>query len=448
MSIRTVNALSHYTDWTIGHVHSGALGWVAMISFGSLYYLIPRLYGREKMHSVKAIELHFWIATIGVVLYIAAMWIAGVQQGLMWRDTAADGTLVYSFVEELKTRVPYYLIRLLGGTLFLSGVFVMAWNVWMTVRRDRGQPRHSPGRSASRAHAGHRRRSGYRLTRTSWPTSNTAFSHQTLEKNIGWMIIASILVVSFAGADHPAVLPAQHHAGGRGRRALQPLRLMGRDIYIREGCVGCHSQQVRLLAAEVQRYGSYSLASESVFDHPFLWGSKRTGPDRRAWASAIPTSGTASTCATRAWWCRSPTCRPIRGWRRPRSPARTCRTACAPCAWWACRTATRKSPPRPRPSRARRKRTRWWPTCKGWAWACARRSRPRRPPPPRKPPRRPSTPPAAGRPAGLGRLIMAYISASSPPSRWQPFRHRLVGLLARPPERQQRIGDAAVRAAR
>ncbi|WP_181953135.1 cbb3-type cytochrome c oxidase subunit I, partial [Achromobacter ruhlandii] len=134
MSIRTVNALSHYTDWTIGHVHSGALGWVAMISFGSLYYLIPRLYGREKMYSVKAIELHFWIATIGVVLYIAAMWIAGVQQGLMWRDTAADGTLVYSFVEELKTRVPYYLIRLLGGALFLSGVLVMAWNVWKTVR--------------------------------------------------------------------------------------------------------------------------------------------------------------------------------------------------------------------------------------------------------------------------------------------------------------------------
>jgi cytochrome c oxidase cbb3-type subunit 1 len=133
MSIRTVNALSHYTDWTIGHVHSGALGWVAMISFGSLYYLIPRLYGREKMYSVKAIELHFWIATIGVVLYIAAMWIAGVQQGLMWRDTAPDGTLVYSFVEELKTRVPYYLIRLLGGTLFLCGVFVMAWNVWKTV---------------------------------------------------------------------------------------------------------------------------------------------------------------------------------------------------------------------------------------------------------------------------------------------------------------------------
>ncbi|WP_241123324.1 cbb3-type cytochrome c oxidase subunit I, partial [Achromobacter xylosoxidans] len=133
MAIRTVNALSHYTDWTIGHVHSGALGWVAMISFGSLYYLIPRLYGREKMHSVKAIELHFWVATIGVVLYIAAMWIAGVQQGLMWRDTAADGTLVYSFVEELKTRVPYYLIRLLGGTLYLSGIWIMAWNVWKTV---------------------------------------------------------------------------------------------------------------------------------------------------------------------------------------------------------------------------------------------------------------------------------------------------------------------------
>lgn len=137
MSIRTVNSLSHYTDWTIGHVHSGALCWVAMITFGSLYYLIPRLYGRQQMYSVRAMELHFWVATIGVVLYIAAMWIAGVQQGLMWRDTAADGTLVYSFVEELKTRVPYYVIRLAGGILYLSGVLVMAWNVWMTVRGAR-----------------------------------------------------------------------------------------------------------------------------------------------------------------------------------------------------------------------------------------------------------------------------------------------------------------------
>jgi cytochrome c oxidase cbb3-type subunit 1 len=133
MSIRTVNALSHYTDWTIGHVHSGALGWVAMITFGMLYYLIPRLWGRDAMYSTKLIELHFWIATIGVVLYIASMWIAGVMQGLMWRATEADGSLTYSFVESVKSSMPFYAIRLIGGTLYLCGMFVMAYNVYKTV---------------------------------------------------------------------------------------------------------------------------------------------------------------------------------------------------------------------------------------------------------------------------------------------------------------------------
>jgi len=134
MSIKTVNALSHYTDWTIGHVHSGALGWVGFISMGSLYYLIPRMFGRTQMHSVRAIELHFWIATIGVVLYIAAMWIAGVMQGLMWRAINPDGTLVYSFVESVKATYPFYVVRLVGGLLYLGGMLLMAWNVVMTVR--------------------------------------------------------------------------------------------------------------------------------------------------------------------------------------------------------------------------------------------------------------------------------------------------------------------------
>ncbi len=137
MSIKTVNALSHYTDWTIGHVHSGALGWVGFITMGSLYYLIPRLYGRTQMHSVKAIELHFWIATLGVVLYIAAMWIAGVMQGLMWRAVNPDGTLVYTFAESVKATYPYYVVRLLGGLLYLSGMGVMGWNVAMTIRGSR-----------------------------------------------------------------------------------------------------------------------------------------------------------------------------------------------------------------------------------------------------------------------------------------------------------------------
>ena len=133
MSIKTVNALSHYTDWTVGHVHSGALGWVGLISMGALYHLIPKMYGREKMYSTRAIELHFWIATIGIVLYIAAMWIAGVMQGLMWRAVNPDGTLVYSFVESVKATYPFYVIRLGGGLLYLGGMLIMGWNVVMTV---------------------------------------------------------------------------------------------------------------------------------------------------------------------------------------------------------------------------------------------------------------------------------------------------------------------------
>ena len=134
MSIKTVNALSHYTDWTVGHVHSGALGWVGMITIGSLYHLIPRMFGKQQMHSMQAVELHFWIATIGIVLYIAAMWIAGVMQGLMWRAVNPDGTLVYSFVESVKASYPFYVIRLGGGLLYLGGMLIMAWNVVLTIK--------------------------------------------------------------------------------------------------------------------------------------------------------------------------------------------------------------------------------------------------------------------------------------------------------------------------
>jgi cytochrome c oxidase cbb3-type subunit 1 len=137
MSIKTVNALSHYTEWTIGHVHSGALGWVAMITIGSMYYLIPRLFGRESMFSTKLIEWHFWLSTIGVVLYIAALWIAGVAQGLMWRAANADGTLTYSFAQVLNTMYPFYGIRLVGGSLFFAGMLMMAYNVWQTTRQGR-----------------------------------------------------------------------------------------------------------------------------------------------------------------------------------------------------------------------------------------------------------------------------------------------------------------------
>jgi cytochrome c oxidase cbb3-type subunit 1 len=137
MSIKTVNALSHYTDWTVGHVHSGALGWVAMVSIGSLYYLIPRMFGKAQMASMKLVEVHFWTATIGVVLYIASMWIAGVMQGLMWRAVNADGTLTYSFIESVERSYPFYYVRLLGGVLFLLGMFFMAYNTWKTAASGR-----------------------------------------------------------------------------------------------------------------------------------------------------------------------------------------------------------------------------------------------------------------------------------------------------------------------
>jgi len=138
MSIKTVNALSHYTDWTIGHVHSGALGWVAMVTVGSMYVLIPRLYGRTSMWSTRLIDWHFWTTTIGIVLYIAAMWIAGVMQGLMWRATNPDGSLTYTFVEALQATHPFYIVRLAGGLMVLSGMFIMAWNVRRTIV-ERGQ---------------------------------------------------------------------------------------------------------------------------------------------------------------------------------------------------------------------------------------------------------------------------------------------------------------------
>ncbi|WP_300616773.1 cytochrome-c oxidase, cbb3-type subunit I [Dokdonella sp.] len=140
MSIKTVNSLSHYTDWTIGHVHAGALGWVAFITIGAVYNMLPRLFGAERMYSIKAIDLHFWIATIGIVLYIAAMWIAGVMQGLMWRATNPDGTLTYTFIESLRETYPYYVTRVVGGLMFLAGMLIMVWNAWKTIAGAREIP--------------------------------------------------------------------------------------------------------------------------------------------------------------------------------------------------------------------------------------------------------------------------------------------------------------------
>jgi cytochrome c oxidase cbb3-type subunit 1 len=134
MSIKAVNSLSHYTDWTIGHVHSGALGWVAFVSFGAMYFLVPKLWKRERLYSIRLVNTHFWIATIGIVFYITSMWVSGIMQGLMWRTYNALGFLEYSFVETVEAMHPYYLIRALGGVLFLIGSLIMVYNLWQTAR--------------------------------------------------------------------------------------------------------------------------------------------------------------------------------------------------------------------------------------------------------------------------------------------------------------------------
>ncbi|MDH6233699.1 cytochrome c oxidase cbb3-type subunit 1 [Mesorhizobium soli] len=145
MSIKTVNSLSHYTDWTIGHVHSGALGWNGLITFGAIYFLVPKLWNRERLYSVRMVSWHFWLATLGIVIYAAAMWVAGIQQGLMWREYDEQGFLVYSFAESVAAMVPYYVLRMMGGVLYLTGGLVMAWNVYMTIRGHQRQEKPIPG---------------------------------------------------------------------------------------------------------------------------------------------------------------------------------------------------------------------------------------------------------------------------------------------------------------
>jgi cytochrome c oxidase cbb3-type subunit 1 len=151
MSIKAVNSLSHYTDWTIGHVHSGALGWVAMVSFGALYCLVPWLWHRRGLYSLRLVEWHFWTATVGILLYITAMWVSGITQGLMWRAYDRLGFLQYSFIETVEAMHPYYVIRAIGGLLFIAGALIMAYNVWRTVRGDVAADASEPA-SAARAH--------------------------------------------------------------------------------------------------------------------------------------------------------------------------------------------------------------------------------------------------------------------------------------------------------
>ena len=272
LSIKSVNALSHYTDWTIGHVHSGALGWNGFITFGMIYWLIPRLW-KVPVWSNRLTMAHFWLGTIGIVLYITSMWVTGITQGLMWREFNADGTLRYAnFIETVTQLIPFYYIRALGGAMYVGGLVLMLFNVAMTVSESR----------ASKADLSD--------VQVSAPALRID-SNAEVEQGRGWhywlegkatifsvLVMVAVIIGGLAEIVPMAIvrtniptIPSVH--------PYTPLELEGRDIYVREGCYNCHSQMVRPLRDEVIRYGEYSKAGEFVYDHPFQFGSKRTGPD-------------------------------------------------------------------------------------------------------------------------------------------------------------------------
>jgi len=264
LSIKSVSALGHYTDWIIGHVHSGALGWNGMLTFGMIYFLVPRLWKTE-LYSKKLLENHFWISLTGVLLYYISLVVAGITQGMMWRAVDKDGALVYpDFIETVVRIVPLYWVRALGGLLFIIGFVMMCYNIYKTIK---AAPKNQEPESVQVSRSGydekneqpHRKLEGMGLT-----FSVLAF----LAIAVG-SVIEIYPTLSLHKYVNPANIVEPH----------TPLEIAGRDVYIKEGCYTCHSQQIRPIASEVLRYGPASTIEESMYDRPFQWGSKRTGPD-------------------------------------------------------------------------------------------------------------------------------------------------------------------------
>lgn len=269
MSLKNVNALTHYTDYIIGHVHLGALAWNGGLAFGMLYYILPRIY-RTKLYSNKLANFHFWAATLGILFYAVPMYIGGITQSLMWKEFLPDGTLRYTnFLETVTQIIPMYMLRAVGGTLYIAGAVVACYNLWKTAASGvllRDEQTQAAPLVKVQAGAGH---SGY----THW--------HRALEARPVRFAVLSLVAVIIGGAVEyvPTALVKSNIPTIASVQPYTPLEIEGRDIYIREGCVGCHSQMIRPFRSETERYGEYSKAGEFVYDHPFLWGSKRTGPD-------------------------------------------------------------------------------------------------------------------------------------------------------------------------
>ncbi|WP_396153928.1 cytochrome-c oxidase, cbb3-type subunit I [Flavobacterium sp.] len=267
LSLKNVNAIAHFTDWIVAHVHVGALAWNGFMTFGMIYWIIPRI-TKTKLYSEKLANFHFWIGTLGIILYALPMYVAGFVQSLMWKQFNEDGTLMYGqFMDTVIEIMPMYAMRAIGGVLYLAGVLVGVYNVIKTVKAGSAVTDEEAEAVALPVIASSRLRNEK--------------LHAWLERKPVQFTILTVLAVSIGGLIQivPMLIVKSNIATITSVKPYTPLELEGRDLYIREGCNNCHSQLVRPFRSEVKRYGEYSKSGEYVYDHPFLWGSKRTGPD-------------------------------------------------------------------------------------------------------------------------------------------------------------------------
>lgn len=267
LSLKQVNAIAHFTDWIVAHVHVGALGWNGFLTFAILYWLIPRIY-RTEIFSKKLVAFHFWIGTLGILFYAIPMYLSGFLQGLMWKEFTPEGLLKYpNFLETTLQLLPMHIFRSIGGALYLTGVIVMAYNLFKTAKSGTLLA-DEPAEAMA-------------LEPTYAPSSSEKTWHRSLERKPMYFLVLSLIVILIGGMVEmmPTFMISSNIPTIASVKPYSPLELQGRDLYIREGCVNCHSQMVRPFRSETERYGEYSKAGEFVYDHPFLWGSKRTGPD-------------------------------------------------------------------------------------------------------------------------------------------------------------------------
>lgn len=267
LSLKNVNAIAHFTDWIVAHVHVGALAWNGFLTFGMIYWLIPRM-TKTTLYSTKLANVHFWIGTLGIILYTLPMYVAGFAQASMWKQFNPDGTLVYgNFLETVTSIMPMYWMRAIGGTLYIIGLFVLVYNIIKTIKQGKAVEDELAEAPALQKIT-NKRIKGEKF-------------HPWLERRPIQLSILATVAILIGGVIQivPTLIVKSNIPTIAAVKPYTPLELEGRDLYIREGCVGCHTQMIRPFRSEAERYGEYSKSGEYVYDHPFLWGSKRTGPD-------------------------------------------------------------------------------------------------------------------------------------------------------------------------